>query len=193
MPEGSSVAVPTLETERLILRGHALADYPDCVALWGDPQVARYIGGTPFSPEDVWSRLLRYIGHWTALGFGYWVAREKASRRFVGEVGFADYHRAIEPSFGGAPEIGWVLAPAAWGRGLATEVVAAVCAWGDRHFEAPRTVCIVDPQNAASLHVAAKCGYAEYCRSEYKGQMRILLERPAAVPQASATSVGCAQ
>jgi RimJ/RimL family protein N-acetyltransferase len=173
------MTVPTLATERLILRCHTLADYPDCLALWGDPVVTRYIGGTPLSPEDVWSRLLRYIGHWAALGFGYWVAREEASGLFVGEVGFADYRRAIEPGFDGTPEIGWVLSPSAWGKGFATEAVSAVVAWGDRHFGAQRTVCIIDPQHVASLRVATKCGYGEYGRADYKGQPRILLARPA--------------
>jgi RimJ/RimL family protein N-acetyltransferase len=190
MPDVSAAAVPTLETERLVLRGHSLGDYPDCVALWGDTRVTRYIGGMPLSREDVWSRLLRYIGHWAALGFGYWVAREKASGRFVGEVGFADYRRVIEPAFDGVPEIGWVLAPTHWGMGFATEAVAAACAWGDGHFAAPGTVCIVDPQNAASLQVAAKSGYAEFGRAEYKGQERILLQRPAPVSPANHHSSG---
>jgi RimJ/RimL family protein N-acetyltransferase len=56
-------------------------------------------------------RLLRYVGHWAVLGFGYWVVEEKASGEFVGETGFADYRREMKPSLDGAPEIGWVLTP----------------------------------------------------------------------------------
>ena len=50
---------------------------------------------------------MRYSGHWAILGFGYWVVRDTQSGRFLGEVGFADYHREIEPSLHGTPEIGW--------------------------------------------------------------------------------------
>ena len=77
--------------------------------MWSQPEVVRHIGGRPFTEEEVWGRVLRYIGHWTALDFGYWAIRDKESGRFVGEAGFADFKREITPSLGGAPEIGWAL------------------------------------------------------------------------------------
>ena len=138
--------------------------------MWRDPEVVRFIGGRPFTLEESWSRLLRYVGHWTALGFGYWTLRERESGRFAGEVGFAEYRREIDPPFDGAPEIGWALAPWAHGRGLATEAVRAALAWGDRAFgPAAQTVCIISPENAASIRVAEKCGYARERVAAYRG------------------------
>ena len=61
--------------------------------MWADPEVTRYIGGRPFGVEEVWTRLLRYAGHWALLGYGYWAVIEKSSGRFVGEAGLADFHR----------------------------------------------------------------------------------------------------
>ena len=55
--------VPVIDTTRLRLRGHRPADFADSLALWGDPIVTRFIGGKPLSEEDVWARLLRYVGH----------------------------------------------------------------------------------------------------------------------------------
>jgi RimJ/RimL family protein N-acetyltransferase len=55
--------VPTLRTERLILRAPTLDDFADSLAMWADPTVTRFIGGRPHTKEEVWSRLLRYIGH----------------------------------------------------------------------------------------------------------------------------------
>jgi RimJ/RimL family protein N-acetyltransferase len=127
--------VPILETERLKLRGHRLEDFSDCAAMWADAAVTRFIGGKPLSEEEAWTKFLRYAGHWALLGFGYWVAEEKATGKFVGEIGFADYKREIEPSLKGTPEIGWVLASAFHGRGYATEAVRAVVEWGDRCFQ----------------------------------------------------------
>src|SRR5258707_15379113 len=98
---------PAIETERLVLRGHRLEDFAESAAMWADPEVTRYIGGRPFSPEEVWAPLLRYVGHWALLGFGYWVVRETATDRFVGEVGFFDYKRKIGPSPEEGPETGW--------------------------------------------------------------------------------------
>src|ERR1700757_1078682 len=43
--------VPTLETERLVLRAHRLKDFSDLAALWSDPVVARFISGIPQTPE----------------------------------------------------------------------------------------------------------------------------------------------
>src|ERR1700730_13663720 len=120
-----AVEVPVLESERLKLRGHRLEDFVHCAAMWADPEVARYIGGKPHTEEESWARLLRYVGHWSLLGFGYWVVEEKATGNFVGEIGFADYKRDLEPWFKGVPEIGWVFASHAHGRGYATEAVRA--------------------------------------------------------------------
>jgi RimJ/RimL family protein N-acetyltransferase len=173
------VSVPALDTARLTLRGHGLQDFAESAAMWGDAEVTRYIGGRPFTEEEVWARLLRYVGHWAVLGFGYWVVREKATGTFVGEVGFADYRRDITPPFDDAPETGWVLAPSAHGQGYATEAVNAALAWGDAHFGARRTVCLIDVDNVASMRVAEKCGYRELVRTAYKGQPAVIFERPA--------------
>jgi RimJ/RimL family protein N-acetyltransferase len=167
---------PEIETERLILRGHRVEDFADSVALWADHEVTRHIGGRPATEEETWGRLLRYVGHWAVLGFGYWAVRDKASGRFVGEAGFADYKRAIDPPLPG-PEIGWALLPSASGRGLATEAVSAIVAWGDTQFGARRTVCIVSPGNTASIRVAEKCGYREERRTLYRGAPTIVFAR----------------
>ncbi|WP_345815725.1 GNAT family N-acetyltransferase [Paraburkholderia sp. PREW-6R] len=147
--------------------------------MWCDSEVIRFIGGKPFTREEVWARLLRYAGHWTMLGYGYWVVREKESGRFLGEVGFADYHREIEPSLMDTPEVGWALDPAVHGRGYATEAVRAALDWADARWPNGETVCIVAPDNLPSLRVAHKCGYREQLRTTYKGKATIVLRRPA--------------
>jgi RimJ/RimL family protein N-acetyltransferase len=174
----TGVAAPVLETERLVLSAPKLTDLDESAAMWRTPEVVRYIGGRPLAREDVWNRLLRYIGHWSALGFGYWTVREKAGGRFVGEVGFADYKREIDPPFGRAPEIGWGLAASAHGKGFAGEAVAAALAWGDANLGAVRTVCLIHPDNAPSVRLAEKLGYAPYARTTYKDQPVVLFERP---------------
>ena len=166
---------PILETERLVLRGHRAEDLDDCLALWSDPEVTRYIGGKPSGREEVWARILRYVGHWAIAGYGFWQIRERATGRFVGEAGLADFKRDLALSFDGAPEAGWVLAPWSHGKGYATEAVMAVLAWSATAFQ--RTVCVIDPDNAASLRVAAKCGYRELARALYKGSEVIAFER----------------
>jgi RimJ/RimL family protein N-acetyltransferase len=169
--------IPVLETERLTLRGHRLDDFPACAAMWADPAVSRQLGRQPFTEEESWTRLLRYVGHWSLLGFGYWVVEEKASGKFAGEVGFADYKREMQSPVKELPEIGWVLPTWAHGRGYATEAARAVLRWGDEHFSPPRTTCIISPDNLPSIRVAEKCGYRDLQLSSYKGQPTIVFVR----------------
>jgi RimJ/RimL family protein N-acetyltransferase len=53
--------VPVVETERLILRGHTLDDFPAFAAMWADPAVTRFIGGAPLSQEESWGKFLRTL------------------------------------------------------------------------------------------------------------------------------------
>jgi RimJ/RimL family protein N-acetyltransferase len=169
--------IPVVETDRLRLRGHRLEDFNACAAMWADPAVTRHIGGKPFSREDVWSKILRYLGHWKLMGFGYWLVEDKATGEFLGEAGFAEFRRDVQPSIEGYPEIGWALIPSAHGKGLATEAVRAVCLWGDEYFGSKPTVCMIDPENIASAWVAKKCGYNELTRATYKDHPTMLYRR----------------
>ncbi|MCB8819794.1 GNAT family N-acetyltransferase [Microvirga rosea] len=169
--------VPTLETERLRLRAHRVEDFEASFALWTDPGVTRFIGARPSTREEIWSRLLRYIGHWAALGYGYWAIEDRATGAFVGETGFADFKRAIDPPLDGMPEIGWVLSPAAQGQGYATEAVQAALRWGDAHFGPITTVCLISPENGPSLRVAEKCGYTLWMNATYKDTPTLLFHR----------------
>jgi RimJ/RimL family protein N-acetyltransferase len=177
-----AIVIPAVDTERLTLRGPRLEDFEESFAMWGDPRVTRYIGGKPSTREEMWSRLLRYVGHWDLLGFGFWVVREKATGRFVGEVGLADFRRECAPSLGAAKEAGWALAPWAHGKGFATEAVRAALGWAESQFGPERVVCIIDPGNEPSVNVARKCGFRQFARGTYKGEPTLMFERVPGAP-----------
>ncbi|MCY1023444.1 GNAT family N-acetyltransferase [Pyxidicoccus sp. MSG2] len=172
-----ATVIPAVDTERLTLRGHRLEDFEESFALWRNPEVTRYIGGKPSTSEECWARLLRYVGHWDVMGYGFWVVREKGTGRFIGEVGLADFRRDIQPSFEGAKEAGWALVPEAHGKGYATEAMRAVLAWAEGRFGPERIVCIIDLGNTASTRVASKCGFREFARATYKGEPTQVFER----------------
>jgi RimJ/RimL family protein N-acetyltransferase len=176
---GDSHTSATLDTPRLSLRVPGREDFEDMAAMWADPVVTRFIGPKPLSREESWARFLRYIGHWSLLGFGLWVVRERDSGRFVGEVGFGEFKRdLVGPPLGDAPENAWVLAAWAHGQGFATEAVTASLEWARRALPARRTACIIAPANAASLRLAHKCGYRELGPGLYRGEPVIVFERP---------------
>ena len=168
--------IPVVETDRLRLRGHAVEDASKVRALWSSPEVTRYIGGKPLTDEECWSRLLRYVGHWSLLGFGYWILEERATGEFVGEVGFSDYKRDVEPALGAVPEVGWVLTPPKHGMGYATEAVHAVLDWGRARFGPSPVACLIHPDHQASIHVAQTCGFKKRQLGTYKGNPVLIFD-----------------
>jgi RimJ/RimL family protein N-acetyltransferase len=168
---------PLIETLRLRLRGHCVDDFSPYAAIWTDSVTARYTTGKPLSSEEAWTKMLRNVGFWPVLGYGLWAVEEKSSSEFVGEVGFADFKREIQPPLAGVPELGYMLSSRVHGKGYATEAVRAAIHWVDRKLAPERTVCIIHDGNVASLRVAEKCGYREFQRTRYKEHDVILLER----------------
>ncbi|HEV7324264.1 MAG TPA: GNAT family N-acetyltransferase [Bosea sp. (in: a-proteobacteria)] len=165
-----------LETERLILDLHGIEQFEALCQMWGDVSVVRHIG-QPSTMQEAWMRLLRYRGLWPLLGYGYWALTEKASGRFVGDLGFADFHRAIEPSIRGVPEAGWVLAGWAHGQGFASEALSAALSWLDGQTGHESSVCLIAPENGPSLRLAQRFGFRDERAVSFLGQETLLLRR----------------
>lgn len=169
---------PTLESARLRLRAHRADDFEGCRAIWSDPEVTRYIGGKPATGEEAWRRLLTYAGLWSLLGFGYWAIEERAGGRYIGDIGFADFQRDIDPPLRGMLECGWVLARAAQGHGYASEALAEIEAWRQAHLQERRAVCIIAPDNLASVRVAEKAGLRRWRETTYHGHATLVFGGP---------------
>lgn len=165
-----------VETPRLVMRPPTRDDLADSLTLWTDMRVLRHLSGKPNTREEVWQRLLRYAGMWHLLGFGFWIVRDRATGRFLGEIGFLDGCRDLSPPITDT-EMGWSLVPEAQGQGLAGEAVRAGLSWYAGRFGHERIVCLIHPDNAPSLRLADRCGFEEYARTTYKDQPGVLLAR----------------
>ena len=172
-----SLAAPTLETARLILRPFRADDVDAQAAMMGDAEVMRHIGGR-LSREDGWRKLLGAAGQWSLFGFGYWAVERRSDGAMIGELGFADFKRDMTPSIENIPEIGWLFAAEAAGQGYATEGALAALAWADAALDAREIVAIIDAANAPSIRVAEKCGFSEREPALYRGQPILLFRRP---------------
>lgn len=150
-------------------------DLDAVAALWGDEAVVRHISGVPSTRDEAWGRLLRYRGTWAVRGYGFWLVEETATGRFVGEVGFLDALRGLDPAPEGI-EAGWVLSPAFWGVGAAKETVAAALAWSDEAYGAPHW-CLIAPENTGSIRVAAASGFGDQREVAFKDRTALLLRR----------------
>jgi len=171
------ISAPMLTTDRLILRPHRVEDYAACRALWADPDVVRFIGGAALDAQAVWFRILRYAGMWALLGYGMWAIEDRANGELLGEAGLLSAARGLA-ELDGVPEAGWVLGPAAWGRGIATEAMAAIFAWTDAHLAAPSIRCIIAPDNSGSIKVAEKLGFVALGDVDFHGAPTRVFDRP---------------
>ncbi len=166
----------TLTTERLILTPAGIDDFSEIAALWKNQGFTRFIMGRALSDEEVWFRLLRDIGHWTAMGHGNWSIRLKDTGDYLGSVGVLNYRREMSPAFD-APELGWGLDPDYQGRGYAAEALSAALGWADRTLGAAHTVCMISPDNLPSLKLADRVGYQPYAETTYNDHAVRLFER----------------
>ncbi|ALN71744.1 GNAT family N-acetyltransferase [Aureimonas sp. AU20] len=166
-----------ITTESLHLRPLSAADFEQHHELNGHPEVFRYLGGKPTSREASWNRCLAQVGHWVSFGYGMFTIEEKVSGRLIGRAGLFRSERGLGPDFDPFPESGWILHPSVWGLGYAREAVLASHEWFDMAHRTARTVCIISPDNAASLKIARQLGYAETGTVAYQGDDVLTLTR----------------
>jgi RimJ/RimL family protein N-acetyltransferase len=158
------VAPPTsLQTERLTLDAWAEADAKLLGDLARTPAVMRYIGdGTPWSDARIHGVAEHVVAHWAEHGFGWRVARRDGTAVGLIALNFAGEGSGVDAD---AHEIGWWLAPSAWGQGLAREGAAAVRDEAFTRVGAPSILARISPTNAGSLAVAAAIGLTHERRS----------------------------
>lgn len=159
--------IPTLTTERLILRAPTLADFEPFAAFYAGPR-AHFVGG-PLGREEAWRMLAMEIGHWSLLGFGRWLVETRQDSAPVGLVGL------FAPEGWPEPEIGYDLFDGHEGRGYATEAALAardhaysVLAW-------PTAISLIKPGNEGSKAVARRMGaqFEELFQHERHGEIEI--------------------
>ena len=175
---GASMAggrIPTLRTERLRLRAFQLSDFDAMFAILSDPVVMQMMGSDALRREEAWRRLLTARGMWELLGFGYWVIERKSDSVVIGQAGFADFRRDMEPSIEGSLEIGWLLSSGAFGFGYATEAAAACLEWANGKFPDRAVVATINVDNAASVRVTDKLGRWHHQHASYRGSKLLLL------------------
>lgn len=144
----------TLTTERLILRParwddldalHAIFTQPVAMRFWSRPphtdldQTREWLGSMIDSPADQSEDFIVEL-----------------EGRTIGKAGF---HRL--------PEIGFILDPSCWGRGLAREALSAVLDHLFATHATPFAEADVDPRNAASLRLLGKLGFEEHGRATH--------------------------
>jgi len=116
---------------------------------------------TLFSRAESDASLDRFAAKISADGWGLWALEVEG--RFVGFTGLAVPHFTA-PFMAGMErpcvEIGWRLARAAWGQGLATEAARSVLDFGFRSLKLPEIVSFTSATNTRSQAVMKRLGMA---------------------------------
>ncbi|MGJ5043730.1 MULTISPECIES: GNAT family N-acetyltransferase [unclassified Bradyrhizobium] len=144
-----------ISTERLTLREWRDDDRAPFAAMSADPAVMQFLRALPTRQDsDRWIDF--QIAHQAAHGFGFWVVEDRATGTFLGATGL--FRVAFDAPFTPAVEIGWRLARAAWGRGIATEAARASLTFGFDELGLHEIIAYAAPANQASQNVMRKLG-----------------------------------
>jgi ribosomal-protein-alanine N-acetyltransferase len=154
--------LPTLVTDRLILRKVTPGDAEAVFAYASDPEVTRYvIWEMHRSIEDSRNFLDLVTSKYESGGEPEWAVVYKGDHRFVGTCGIVSW----EPYHARA-ELGYALSRDYWGRGLMAEAVGAMISFGFREMNLNRIEARCIAENSASARVMEKAGML------YEGTLR---------------------
>jgi len=149
--------VPTIETQRLILREWRSRDVDAYARICADPEVMRFMWpARPATPAEAAYGVELMREHWLRWGFGHWAVEERQSGRFVGRTGVKRHPDwELDPE---NTEVGWLYDKTVWGRGYATEGARAAVRFMLEEIGRPEVISIAHPDNAASRRVMEKVG-----------------------------------
>ncbi len=152
--------IPTLETERLVLRGPEGADFPVYRGFFADGEASAFYGG-PLAPDRAWRVLAADIGHWALRGYGCWSVVVRESGAMIGHCGLwwpESYPRS---------ELTWWIVPVARRRGYAKEASRAAIRFGYEQLGWSLVETHMNDANTAARRLAESLGGTVIARERF--------------------------
>jgi len=146
--------IPSIETDRLILRKLKVSDFEDMYEYSKSDEVTKYLLWRSHPDEQYTRDYLKYIqSRYRAGDFFDWALEHKETGKMIGTCGFAklDYDN-------NSAEIGYVINPAFWHKGYASEAVKKVIDFGFHTLNLHRIEARYIVGNEFSRKVMEKCG-----------------------------------
>jgi RimJ/RimL family protein N-acetyltransferase len=160
----TQMEIPTITTSRLVLRAFTGSDVTPLHRILSEPDVLRYFPNPDPPPRaKVEKLILGQLRHWEERGYGWWAVEPRSQKELIGWSGLQFLPET------GEVEVGYLLARAFWGKGLATEAARASLQFGFENLELESVVAIVDPENIASRRVIEKLGMSFVDEARYFG------------------------
>lgn len=157
-----TIAVPHLQTERLLLREYRRDDF----GLFAD-HLTNPVSSAHFAPADrqaAWRIFSSQAGLWLLHGAGWWAVEERQTGQLVGNVG------AFFRGESTVMELGWNTYSAFWGQGFAQEAAAAALNHALQSRREPKVRALIAAANQSSLRVAQRLGMAHETDIEMDGR-----------------------
>lgn len=168
--------IPQIETERLILRAPALADWPAYQAVFTSDRAVHIDG--PYDEAGAWADFCEGVAGWVLRGAGMWTITAKGDEAALGWLYL--WQQKGDPE----PEIGWVLTEAAEGKGFAKEAALAVLSLAVARFGKGGFVSYIAAANTPSARLATRLGAARDAAAEAAyGAPDLHIYRHTGVPQ----------
>ncbi len=142
--------IPTLTTNRMILRGPEKADFENVATFFADAERSWGFGG-PLTRNDAWRWFASMLGHWVLHGFGFWMVDTKEGNP-VGMVGIWG------PEGWPEPELGWVMFESGEGKGFAFEAAQEVRRFAYDTLGFTTLSSNIIPGNTRSIALAERLG-----------------------------------
>lgn len=145
-----TATIPSLETDRLILRAPEAGDFEAFAAFYASDRSSG-VGG-PLDRAAAWRAFATDFGHWDLRGYGLWSVVEKAGGGLAGRVGFWNPEGWLER------EIGWTMYDGFEGKGLAREAALAARRFAYDTLGWGALTSVIAPDNVRSIALAERLG-----------------------------------
>lgn len=150
-----------LRTRRLVLTSWLPRDVDELLDVHSDPETMRFVRhGRPETRHETAALIDHYIAENEAAGYTKWRLAD-LDDRLVGRAGFGPHRDGRE--------LGYTIRRELWGRGLATEIAAALVSWHSTHAAGVPLYGLVATQNPASRRVMDKLGFRTVAMEEHAG------------------------
>ena len=180
-PDPFGDSLPDLRTGRLRLRHPRATDADAVFSIFGDLRAMRYWSHEPLESFDAAHDYLESIDEGFAeRSLFQWAITELGNDLLIGTVTLTAWDRVNRHA-----EVGFVLHPSQWGKGIASEAVRAVLTFGFERMNLHRVEAELDPRNTASARLLDRLRvekegllrerwylYDEWCDSALYGLLR---------------------
>ncbi len=147
------VTFPLLTTGRLHLRQLTHADADAIMAIFGSPDVLRFLNNPPVDTREKAVGMIDWLGnnYRNQEGLDWAITLEDRVIGMCGAVAWDRDNRRVD--------IGYHILPSHWGHGYATEATLAILRWSFDHLDVHRIQADCTEGNIASDRVLLKCGF----------------------------------